>query len=376
MRNTIITTACLALLYSGTAISDSKIGRYTTSDSGATFVQQNLLATEVKIDFPSQVETIKQAMDLLLARSGYRLSEIDLDPHINYLFDQPLPDVHRHVGPMTLREALQTLAGQVWVLDINPLARTVSFHLSDEQYRKLAHGGVKNKPVLFFEANNASWGCDKPHPIHHKLPIYFAPNSFRLDYRDHQKIDLLIKKAKAEDLGIVIKSYTDPSGPTEMHVTMSKARGDAIVAYLKEQGAGSKVVANEALGATHPDLDQPYSLQRVSEISLVSNECTVHVPLWAVEADSTLEETIFKWVSQSESYKNLVYEVRNQAGFKVNVILNSELVFEGSIQDAMRELIRNLRTRPEITSMKATFYQGDKTILLEGVVNTEFGGKK
>jgi len=123
-------------------------------------------------------------------------------------------------------------------------------------------------------------------------------------------------------------------------------------------------------------LDQPHSLQRVSEISLVSNECTVRVPIWSVESNSTLEEAVFKWVSQSESYKNLVYEVRNQAGFKVNVILNAELVFEGSIQDAMRELIRNLKTRPEIGSMKATFYEGDKTILLEGLVNTEFGDKK
>jgi len=249
MRRTIITATCLALFYSGTAASDSKIGRYTTSDSGATFVQQNLLATEVKIDFPVQLETIKQAMDLLLARSGYRLSEIDLDPHINYLFDQPLPDVHRHIGPMTLREALQTLAGQVWVLDINPLARTVSFHLSDEQYRRLAHANLKAKPMLQFDTTNPSWACDKPHPVQHRLPIYFAPNSFRLDYRDHQKIDLLVKKAKADDLGIVIKSYTDPSGPAEMHVTMSKSRSDAIVNYLKEQGVGSKIVATESLGS-------------------------------------------------------------------------------------------------------------------------------
>lgn len=376
MRKKLITTACLAILMSGSAYADSKIGRYTAADTGATFVQQNLLATEVKIEFPNRIESIRQAMDLLLARSGYRLSEIDLDPHIHYLFDQPLPDVHRQMGPMTLREALQTLAGQVWVLDVNPLARTVSFHLADEKYRELANGQIKNRPMLSFEASNPTWSCDKPHPVHHKLPIYFAPNSFRLDYRDHQKMDLLVKKAKTEDLGIVIKNYTDPSGPAEMHVTMSASRGTAIAKYLAEQGVGAKIVANEALGATHPDLDQPYSLQRVSEISLVSNECTVHVPLWAVETDSTLEETIFKWVSQSESYKNLVYEVRNQAGLKVNVILNSELVFEGSIQDAMRELIRNLRTRPEITSMKATFYQGDKTILLEGVVNTEFGEKK
>jgi len=40
--------------------------------------------------------------------------------------------VHRVLGPVTLRNALNTLAGPVWNLVIDPVNRIVSFELLDE----------------------------------------------------------------------------------------------------------------------------------------------------------------------------------------------------------------------------------------------------
>jgi type IV pili sensor histidine kinase/response regulator len=46
---------------------------------------------------------------------------------VTELYALPLPAAHRHLGPMTLRDALLTLAGPAWELHADDRARQICF---------------------------------------------------------------------------------------------------------------------------------------------------------------------------------------------------------------------------------------------------------
>jgi conjugative transfer region protein (TIGR03748 family) len=117
-------------------------GRYLLTDNRPTDEQQDLFLAQIDINFPSSVVTVKQAYAMLLGRSGFRLADsVHSDPAQQILLSQPLPLVHRKLGPMTLRDALKTLAGKTYILIEDPVHRLVSFHLRDE-YRQYVTGDL------------------------------------------------------------------------------------------------------------------------------------------------------------------------------------------------------------------------------------------
>ena len=68
--------------------------------------------------------TVGDALHYVLRRSGYRLCDAHTDA-VGALLALPLPAAHEHLGPVTLREALQLLAGPRWTLEINDKTREV-----------------------------------------------------------------------------------------------------------------------------------------------------------------------------------------------------------------------------------------------------------
>ncbi|MCG5526309.1 hypothetical protein LRB11_15445 [Ectothiorhodospira haloalkaliphila] len=69
----------------------------------------------------------KDAVRHLLPPSGFALVDAaHADPYRPVLLNQSLPDVHRHLGPMALDQAL---AGEAWQVTLNPVHRLVSFEL-------------------------------------------------------------------------------------------------------------------------------------------------------------------------------------------------------------------------------------------------------
>lgn len=371
MKKTVVAAISTLLCASSiTAVAgETQIGRYTSVSNTASFAQQNLLATEIKVNFPEQVTTLQQAFEQLLATSGYRLSQENLDVDIDVLYEQPLPDVHRWIGPMTLREALQTLAGNTWELVTNPVDRTVTFKL-DESYRYLVS---KRRPVvtgseLKIKTDDPTWSCGDRIRIDSVEPIYFGPNSFSLNYKDEAKLNKLVDKAKSMNLGVVIKSYADPSGPEAMHMALSQARGSAVGDYLEKSGAN--VLAIKPLGATYPNPDAPVSRQRVAEVLLVQSLCEeqVEIPVWTIVANDTLKETLFKWITQSQKWRNLVYKVKNEHGKDVKVTFPQSSKISGEFTDVLAKLIHELRKRPGVMRLKSELYQGDKTVVIEGLI--------
>src|SRR5690606_2682611 len=86
--------------------------RYQISLLGAREEQHNLLAVPVRIEFGEDVRTVGEAIALLIEGSGYRIAEVD--PQVlcrQAVFKMPLPQVHRKLEGLTLRQGLEVLVG-------------------------------------------------------------------------------------------------------------------------------------------------------------------------------------------------------------------------------------------------------------------------
>ena len=116
--------------------SDVQVGRYSLLSAEPTEGQIDLLATVVTVHFPVQIQTVGESVGYLLQRSGYRLADTKaLAPEAMGLLALPLPSVHRQLGPMPLRRALETLAGATFHLVQDPVHRLIAFERCSFDWR-------------------------------------------------------------------------------------------------------------------------------------------------------------------------------------------------------------------------------------------------
>ena len=107
---------------------DIQVGRYSLFAATPTEAQANLLEATITVQFPDRIRTVGEAVQQLLQQSGYRLAAPDATrPESAYLFALALPAVQRSLGPMTLKRALETLAGPAFRLVEDPVHRLVAF---------------------------------------------------------------------------------------------------------------------------------------------------------------------------------------------------------------------------------------------------------
>jgi len=112
---------------SGSTVEPLRVARYSTMAPLATTEQRNPLAVIINLHFPSQIRHVSEAVDVLLQRSGYRVDKKISEPAWIVLDDLPLPAVHRDLGPITLDQALRTLAGNEFAMRVNHLKRKIAF---------------------------------------------------------------------------------------------------------------------------------------------------------------------------------------------------------------------------------------------------------
>ena len=130
-----------------------QVARYSTTTTTPTPAQAELLSTTVTLRFPERIRTVGEAVRYLLQRSGYRVADSErVSSETMALFALPLPAVHRSLGPITLREALQALAGPVFILVQDPVHRLITFDrcagtdVSGREFRPvLDEGGAKDE---------------------------------------------------------------------------------------------------------------------------------------------------------------------------------------------------------------------------------------
>ena len=153
MRSALLLVAALIPHFTQAAEGAHPLGRYAYLTPGSTFAQRHpLQVTLEEARFPQEIATIGEAIDHLLARSGYELDRKRSRFAYSILLPQPLPEVHRNLGPIYLSEALSVLAGDAWRLTVNPLYRTVIIRPRHAWMQHLKRG----LPQIEFEEAGAS----------------------------------------------------------------------------------------------------------------------------------------------------------------------------------------------------------------------------
>jgi conjugative transfer region protein (TIGR03748 family) len=109
----------------------TQINRYASVENKPLIAQVNPLLTVQQIHFPQHVMTVGDALRYWVQYSGFKLaSDTQLPDVLKILMQQPLPQVDRNLGPLTIQDGLTVLVGQEeFTLVQNHLSRTVNFKL-------------------------------------------------------------------------------------------------------------------------------------------------------------------------------------------------------------------------------------------------------
>lgn len=103
-----------------------RYGRYRLVELGPGDAQRDLMQQIIDLAIPvSATPTVGDAVQYVLRHSGYQSCPEGGD--VNALYSLPLPAADMHLGPMTLRDALQVLGGPVWQLHVDEVSREVCF---------------------------------------------------------------------------------------------------------------------------------------------------------------------------------------------------------------------------------------------------------
>ncbi|MBB6288666.1 MULTISPECIES: TcpQ domain-containing protein [unclassified Pseudomonas] len=120
-------------LYPGGAVPEKepvvRYGRYTLVSTLPDSGQRDLMAQIIDISIPANMHpNVREAMQYVVDRSGYTLCSADTG-HVNILYTRPLPAAQYKLGPMTLRNTLQVLAGPAWQVKVDEVNRQVCYVL-------------------------------------------------------------------------------------------------------------------------------------------------------------------------------------------------------------------------------------------------------
>ena len=103
----------------------TRTDRYTTVSIEVQSDQAKPLSTITSVSMGKDIVSVGDAIQELLKGSGYRWQSQAGEDQL--LHDFPLPAVARTIGPIRLVDALQTLAGDAWVIQTDHFNRVVWF---------------------------------------------------------------------------------------------------------------------------------------------------------------------------------------------------------------------------------------------------------
>jgi len=125
---------CLSILCITNSFADNiRVGRYLSVADAPLPDQQQLLQQQIQVRFSQKIKTVGEAMQFILKLSGYRLAYAKtMSVLVQSMLRQPLPEVDRNFGPMSLQNALITLAGNTFYLLVDPVHRLIAFKIKPE----------------------------------------------------------------------------------------------------------------------------------------------------------------------------------------------------------------------------------------------------
>ncbi|MCO8166172.1 TcpQ domain-containing protein [Pseudomonas sp. 21LCFQ02] len=106
-----------------------RYSRYTLVNTMPAEGQRDLMSQIIDVTMPSNMNpNVRDAMEYVTARSGYQLCPAG-SGYVGILYSRPLPAAQYKLGPMSLRNTLQVLAGPAWQVKVDEVSRNVCFNL-------------------------------------------------------------------------------------------------------------------------------------------------------------------------------------------------------------------------------------------------------
>ena len=113
-------------------LSDIQTGRYSSIKPKPTQSQRELLQVMITVSIPDEITSIGETIAYLLKRSGYQLVQPQAKQiELTRFFLKRLPVVHRHIGPMSLEDALIILNTPAFKLNQDPMKRLISYEMDN-----------------------------------------------------------------------------------------------------------------------------------------------------------------------------------------------------------------------------------------------------
>lgn len=295
-----------------------RYGRYTLVSTQPDAGQRDLMAQIIDVTIPSSMNpSVRDAMLYVVDRSGYALCPAS-SQHVNILYTRPLPAAQYKLGPLTLRNTLQVLAGPAWQVKVDEVNRQVCFVLrpgyqlptpsmpANQLYADQAHPpAAPNTTVPTSTTDVVVAAVPVPAPISTSSPVV-APNA-----------------AAASTLSPVVTAK-DGSTPVAAQNAAAKPAPASVgpTPNAHSQPAQSKpgppVIAAAGPSVPAGEMKPAAPVRPLPQV-------------WTAEAGSTLRESVEEWAKKARWKVIWAQE-------DLNYPIDAPLRFEGSFQEAIKQL--------------------------------------
>ena len=278
-----------------------RYGRYTLVSTQPDSGQRDLMAQIIDVTIPSNMNpSVHDAMLYVVERSGYGLCPPS--GHVNILFTRPLPAAQYKLGPMTLRNTLQVLAGPAWQVKVDEVNRQVCFVLRPGyQLPDLP------RPAPTLHAQQQPPAASSP------APAASGPSG--------------------SSNAVVVAAVPPPPAITTSNAGAASTSMTATGSTLKPAGppasaAGSSVSAK----APTPSAPIKTAAPQTAPASLQATPAPRPLPqIWTAETGSTLRETVEGWAKNARW--TLIWEQDD-----LDYSIAAPLRFEGKFEDAISQI--------------------------------------
>lgn len=313
-----------------------KTDRYTRVKIEPSPGQISPLEEVTRIVFGDDVKTVGNAIIEVLDGSGYELRHIkDVyeKPIDSILMAQTLPELHRRLGPITIHDALEVLAGEAWHLKTNVLGRELWFVLNPHYSKD------KVRLERLLKESDKSSGDENVGSVGNEFYVDFPPGNITRP-KNISAFKQFVRAIDQKGIKEVLVQGQSYSKGKSGSLKLAKARAIYVQRHLVKSG-----VPVEKLKVTYNALNQqPESrsgvkiLLKYEESGVVDPKTRVDVPTKKaeriVEAPTVyrfyrgedLESALRRWVKRA-GYVDLIWDVKDRDNHFVTIPISADAIF-------------------------------------------------
>ena len=308
-------------LYPGGAVASKepvvRYGRYTLVSTLPESGQRDLMAQIIDVSIPAHMKpNLRDAMQYVMDRSGYSLCSAETG-HVNILYTRPLPAAQYKLGPMTLRNTLQVLAGPAWQVKVDEVNRQVCYVLRPG-YQLPTPASPAGK--LYADKSQVSASTNSTAPA------------------STQGVVVAAIPASAP-ISTSTSAVAEPLPATTVLPLVAPAK-DGPIPVVTPTAAAKPLIAATSSASSVPNQLATSKLAKAVTTTAVAAPAIEVKPIpstrplpqvWTAEVGSTLRDSVEEWAKKARWRVIWAQE-------DLNYPIKAPLHFEGSFQEAIEQL--------------------------------------